>query len=57
MKRKKYFDSQRAFEFIWRSADPDGIWHGDDASLGAEFEVTEDDAHLTCPPKSSPAEM
>jgi len=44
VKRKKYFDEQRAFEFIWHNADRDGIWHGDAASLGAEFEISEDAA-------------
>jgi hypothetical protein len=45
LKRKKYFDEERAFEFIWQNADRNGIWHGDAASLGAEFDVSEDDAH------------
>jgi hypothetical protein len=45
VKRKKYFDSERAFESIWQNADRDGIWHGDAISLATEFEVTEDDAH------------
>ena len=44
MKRKKYFDEERAFEFIWQNADRDGIWHGDAASLGAEFEISKDAA-------------
>ena len=45
MKRKKYFDEERAFEFIWQNADHDGNWHGDAATLVVEFDVTEDDAH------------
>lgn len=45
MKRKKHFDWEQAFHFIWQNADRDGIWHGDAASLRAEFGVTEDDAH------------
>jgi hypothetical protein len=45
VKRKKYFGEEYAFEFIWQNADRDGIWHGDAASLAAEFDVTEDDAH------------
>lgn len=45
MKRKKYFDEERAFEVIWQNADHDGIWHGDASTLAAEFDVTEDDAH------------
>ena len=42
MKRKKYFDEERAFEFIWQNADRDGIWHGDAATLVVEFDVSED---------------
>lgn len=42
MKRKKYFDEERAFEFIWQNADHDGIWHGDAATLVVEFDVSED---------------
>ncbi len=42
MKRKKHFDSQRAFEFIWQDADQDGIWLGDAVELAAEFDVSED---------------
>ena len=44
MKRKKYFDEERAFEFIWQNADRDGIWHGDAASLSAEFDVSKEAA-------------
>lgn len=42
MKRKKYFDEERAFEFIWQNADHAGIWHGDAATLVVEFDVSED---------------
>jgi DNA-binding FadR family transcriptional regulator len=42
VKRKKHFDSQRAFEFIWQDADQDGIWLGDAVELAAEFDVSED---------------
>ena len=42
MKRKKYFDEERAFEFIWRNADRDGIWHGDAVELAADCDVSED---------------
>ena len=42
MKRKKYFDEERAFEFIWQNTDRDGIWHGDASTLAAEFDVSED---------------
>ena len=44
MKRNKYFGERYAFEFIWQNADRDGIWHGDAASLGAEFEISEEAA-------------
>jgi len=44
MKRSKYFDWEQAFHFIWQSADEDGIWHGDAASLAEEFEVSEESA-------------
>jgi hypothetical protein len=44
VKRKTYFDEERAFEFIWQNPDRDGIWHGDAASLREEFEISEDDA-------------
>ncbi len=45
MRRKKYFDGEEAFRFIWENADRDGIWRGDAASLAAEFDVSEDEAH------------
>jgi hypothetical protein len=44
MRRKKYFDWEEAFRFIWERADRDGIWHGDAASLAEEFDATEDEA-------------
>jgi hypothetical protein len=44
MRRKKYFDSEEAFRFIWENAARDGIWHGDAASLAEEFDASEDDA-------------
>jgi hypothetical protein len=47
VKRKKYFDAERAFEFMWQNADRDGIWHGDAVSLAAEFDVSEDIADST----------
>jgi hypothetical protein len=43
--RKKYFDWEYVFERIWNSADHDGIWDGDAATLSEEFSVTEDEAH------------
>jgi hypothetical protein len=45
MRRKKYFDWEEAFRFIWENADRDGIWHGDAVSLAAEFDVSEDEAY------------
>lgn len=44
MKRRKYFDWEEAFRFIWESVDHDGIWHDDAASLAEEFEVSEETA-------------
>jgi hypothetical protein len=44
MRRKKYFDWEQAFHFIWQSVDDDGIWHGNAVSLAAEFDASEDDA-------------
>ena len=43
--RKKYFDWEQAFRYIWDNADEDGIWNGDAASLAYEFGVSEDSAH------------
>jgi hypothetical protein len=45
--RKKYFDRDYLWEFIWDLADHDGIWEGDAATLAAEFGVTEDTAYST----------
>ena len=44
MRRKKYFDWEEAFRFIWENTDNDGIWHGDAVSLAAEFDVSEEAA-------------
>jgi hypothetical protein len=44
VKRKRYFDWEQAFHFIWQGADQDGIWNGDAASLMAEFEISEEAA-------------
>jgi len=44
MRRKKYFDWEEAFRFIWENADRDGIWHGDAASLAEEFDASAYDA-------------
>ena len=44
MRRKKYFDWEEAFRFIWENSDREGIWHGDAVSLAEEFDASEDDA-------------
>jgi hypothetical protein len=44
MRRKKYFDWEEAFRFIWENADRDGIWRGDADSLVEEFDTSEVDA-------------
>jgi hypothetical protein len=43
MKRRKYFDWEQAFHFIWQNADRDGIWKGDAAVLAEEFDASADD--------------
>ena len=43
--RKKYFDWEYVFEFVWNNADHDGLWDGDATTLAAEFAVTEAEAH------------
>jgi hypothetical protein len=43
--KKKYFDWEYAFEFIWKSVDSEGLWKGDDAALAKEFRVSEDESH------------
>jgi hypothetical protein len=43
--RKKYFDWEYVFEFVWKNADHDGMWVGDDATVAGQFGVTEDEAH------------
>jgi len=44
MRRKRYFDWEQAFHFIWENAYREGIWLGDAASLAEEFDALEDDA-------------
>jgi hypothetical protein len=44
MRRKKYFDWEQAFQFIWQNVDDDGIWHGNAQSLAEAFEVSEQSA-------------
>jgi hypothetical protein len=46
MRRKKVFDWEQAFHFIWEHADRDGIWHGDAVRLAEEFDASEDDAEF-----------
>jgi hypothetical protein len=43
--RKKYFDWEYVFEFIWKTADLDGMWDGDDVTVAREFGVTDDEAY------------
>ncbi len=43
--RKKYFGEEEVFGFIWDNADRQGMWDGDDATIAAEFNVTEDAAY------------
>jgi hypothetical protein len=43
--RKKYFDWEYVFEFVWKNADRDGLWTGDASTVAGEFGVTEDEAH------------
>jgi hypothetical protein len=44
VRRKKYFDWEEAFHFIWQNVDQDGIWLGDAASLAEQFDASENDA-------------
>jgi hypothetical protein len=43
--KKKCFDWEQSFAFIWNSADNDGIWCGNGKTLAAKFGVKEDEAH------------
>lgn len=43
--RKRYFREEDVFGFIWKAADEDGIWEGDDQTLAAAFSVTENEAY------------
>jgi hypothetical protein len=45
MMRKKYFGEEAVFAFVWDTADADGMWEGDDATIAAEFGVTDDEAY------------
>jgi len=42
--RKKYLNEESLFAYIWKNADPDGLWDGDTTTLSAAFEVTEGEA-------------
>jgi hypothetical protein len=42
--RKKDCDQESVFEHIWKHADRDGLWSGDDTTLADEFRVSEDEA-------------
>jgi hypothetical protein len=42
--RRKYFGWEQVFEFVWKNADRDGTWGGDDATVAGEFGVLEDEA-------------
>jgi hypothetical protein len=43
--RKKYFDWEYVFEFVWKNADRDGMWDGNASTVAAEFGVSEPEAH------------
>jgi hypothetical protein len=43
--KRRYFDWEYVFDFIWQHCDGDGLWDGDAASVAAEFHVPEDEAH------------
>ena len=42
--KKRHFDWEYVFEYIWQHCDKDGIWNGDAPTLAAEFDVPEDEA-------------
>jgi len=45
MRKRKYFDEEGVFGFVWGHADSDGLWSGDDSTLAEEFRVSENEAH------------
>jgi hypothetical protein len=47
MGKKKYCDQETVFQHIWNTADRDGLWDGDAATIAAAFAVTEDAAYDT----------
>ena len=44
--KKKTFDHESLYEFIWNGADNDGIWSGNEKTLAAKFRVPEDQAYV-----------
>ena len=45
--RKKCFDEESVFAYLWHNADPDGLWDGDSITLAAAFEVPKPEADDT----------
>jgi hypothetical protein len=43
--KRKYFDEESVFRFVWEHADDGGMWSGDASSIAAAFNVGEDEAH------------
>jgi hypothetical protein len=43
--KKRHFDWEYVFAFIWRNADEDGLWDGNAETLVEEFNVSENEAH------------
>jgi len=43
--KKKQFDWEQVFAFLWHGADRDGLWNGDAKTLAAKFRVKEDEAY------------
>jgi len=45
MRKRKYCDQESVFEHIWKHADRDGLWSGDDTTLAVTFNVSADAAY------------
>ncbi len=43
--RRRYFREEDVFGFVRNTADPDGIWNGNDQTLAAAFNVSADAAY------------
>ena len=43
--KKKHFDWENIYEFIWNAADEEGLWTGNAETLAREFGVTQDEAY------------